>query len=488
MLRWLVLVLGLGCGLAKENIEVFDAKLRWGRLENGITYYVRSNGKPENRAELRLVVNAGSVLEDEDQLGFAHFLEHMAFNGTASFPKLQLIDYLESIGMKFGADINAFTSMDMTGYLLQLPAETEHLDKGLLILSEWAREIRLEAEEMDKERGVVLEEWRRGRGAGQRVLEKQLPILLNQSRYAQRLPGGDPEVLESGTLQALKRFYRDWYRPDLMSVVAVGDFDAATMVEKIEQRFAKMAMPEQVRAREQFEVPPHEKTLFAIASDKELSRARVSIAFKHPPKTRKTLGDVRRELVEQMFYGMFNQRLYERTREAQPPFVSGYASDLGFVRTLGGFSLGATAEPDRVTHALLALLQEAERVRRYGFTQEELSRQKKDVMRSMERTYAEREKIDSAAFASAYMSHSQEGGPILGIEKRFELYKQWVPAVSLEQVNALVGRWVRSENRVVMASLPEKPGLALPTESDATFRVSMANGAAPICCRGLRTV
>ncbi len=259
-----------------------DPGIRKGKLENGLTYYIRENRKPENRAQVWLAVNAGSVLEDEDQLGLAHFLEHMAFNGTENFAKHEIIDYLESIGMKFGPEINAYTGFDETVYMLQLPADSaEILEKGFQILEEWAHRISFEPEEIEKERGVVIEEWRLGRGAGMRMLDEQLPVIFMGSRYADRLPIGNLENLETFQHETLKRFYRDWYRPGLMAVIAVGDFDADRILELIEERFSDMPFKENARTREAYPVPDHKETLFAIATDPEATGTSVSVYYKN---------------------------------------------------------------------------------------------------------------------------------------------------------------------------------------------------------------
>ncbi|HEX9654224.1 MAG TPA: pitrilysin family protein, partial [bacterium] len=233
-----------------------DQKITTGKLKNGLTYYIRENHKPEKRAELRLAVNAGAVLEDDDQQGLAHFLEHMAFNGTRNFAKQEIVDYLESIGMRFGPDINAYTSFDETVYMLQVPTDSAAiLEKAFQILEEWAHNVTLDPAEIEKERGVVVEEWRLGRGADARILDKQLPVLFHDSRYAQRLPIGKKEILETAPREAFTRFYQDWYRPDLMAVVAVGDFSKTAIEKLIQKHFSKIKPPKSERERPLYPVP-----------------------------------------------------------------------------------------------------------------------------------------------------------------------------------------------------------------------------------------
>jgi zinc protease len=242
-----------------ENKIPVDPKIKIGKLENGLTYYIRKNKKPENRAELRLVVKAGSILEDGDQLGLAHFMEHMAFNGTKNFAKNDLVSYLQSIGVKFGADLNAYTSFDETVYILPVPTDDEKiLNQSFQILEDWAHSATLDHEEIDKERGIVIEEWRTGRGASQRMRDKTFPVLLKDSRYAERLPIGTLKNLESFKYESLERFYKDWYRPDLMAVLAVGDFNIDEIEAKIKDHFSKLENPSNQRNRIEYSIPDHE--------------------------------------------------------------------------------------------------------------------------------------------------------------------------------------------------------------------------------------
>src|SRR3954470_18276854 len=247
----------------------FDPQLTTGQFANGLHYYIRKNKKPEQRAELRLVVNAGSILEERDQSGLAHFVEHMAFNGTKHFPKQETVKFLESIGMRFGPSVNAFTSFDETVYMLEVPTgKPDVLDKAFLILEDWAHNVSFEPDEIDKERGVITEEWRLRRGAGARMQDKQFPILFKGSRYAERLPIGDMEVVQSFKHERLKKFYEDWYRPELMAVVAVGDFDKAAIETLIKTHFGSIPKSPATKLRPAYNVPDHPGTLYAIATDK----------------------------------------------------------------------------------------------------------------------------------------------------------------------------------------------------------------------------
>src|SRR6187455_1370119 len=255
-----------------------DPEVTTGTFPNGLKYYVRRNGLPEKRAELRLIVNVGSLMEDDDQQGLAHFVEHMAFNGTKNFPKSDIVTFMESIGMRFGPSVNAFTSFDETVYQLQIPTDKpEVVDRSLLILEDWAHNVSFDAAEIDKERGVITEEWRLRRGAGARMQDQQFPILFKGSRYAERLPIGDMEVVQSFKHERLKKFYEDWYRPELMAVVAVGDFDKAAIETLIKNHFETIPASPATKLRPSYNVPDHPGTLYAITTDKEASSTSVTV-------------------------------------------------------------------------------------------------------------------------------------------------------------------------------------------------------------------
>lgn len=442
-----------------------DSKLIYGRLENGLRYYIRKNLRPENRAHLHLVVNAGSVLEDDDQLGLAHFVEHMAFNGTKNFAKQDLIKFMESIGMRFGPELNAFTSFDETVYILEIPADSpEAMKKAFQILEDWAQGLSFEPEEIDKERGVIIEEWRLRRGAYARMQDKQFPILFQGSRYAQRLPIGEMKVIESFGHETLKRFYRDWYRPDLMAVIAVGDFDEPTIEKLIKEHFSRLSAPPNPRPRALFEVPDHPETLFAIAQDKEATGTSVAVYHKLPLRDQSTVAAYRQRIIEQLYNAMLNQRFYELTQKPDPPFIRAFSSRGLFIRCKEVYTLSATVKDEGIERGLETLFLESERVTRFGFTQSELDRQKRDLLRSVEQIFKEREKRESGSYVSEYTRHFLQGEPIPGIEYEFELHKQFLPGITLEEINRLGREWITPKNRVVLVSAPEKEGLQVPPE------------------------
>jgi len=442
-----------------------DSAIFMGQFSNGLSYYILENSKPENRAQLWLVVNAGSVLEDEDQLGLAHFTEHMAFNGTKNFAKQEIINYLESIGIKFGPEINAFTGFDETVYMLQLPTDSaEVIEKGFQILADWAQHVSFEPEEVDKERGVIIEEWRLGRGANMRMLDKQLPAILKDSRYAERLPIGKVEVIENFDHQSLKRYYSDWYRPDLMAVIAVGDFEAGGIRDLLGRYFEKIPGKDNPRERKVYSVPGHDENIFALATDPEATNTTLAVYYKTEVLPEETVDDYRRMLVEQLFTRMVNIRLYELLNQGDPPFLFGYVTSSSLVRTLNINSLNIGVKEDGILHGLESILTEAARIERHGFTESELDRTKTWLLRRIEKSYRERDKTESSRFAGEYMRHFLEGEPIPGIAYEFQAVNQLLPGIQLEEINDLVGKWMGETNRVVLLNAPEKEGLEIPGE------------------------
>jgi zinc protease len=443
-----------------------DKNVTIGKLQNGLAYYIRENKEPENRAELRLVINAGSVLEDDDQRGLAHFVEHMAFNGTKNFAKQELIEYLEFVGMRFGADLNAYTSFDETVYQLRVPTDSlEVLKRAFQILEEWAHRVRFEDDEIDKERGVVIEEWRLDRGANARMFDKQFPILVKDSRYAERLPIGTKENLESFPYKKVKRFYRDWYRPDLMAVIAVGDFDSEQVAKLIKKRFKNIPPAKNPRKREVVQVPDHDEMLFAVATDPEATQSVVRVYYKHPPEEEATHRAYRESIVSGLFNRMLNDRFGEIVQQPGAPFIVANSSKSSLVRTKSAYTLTALVQDNGIEAGLEAILLEAERVARYGFTQSELDRQKRELLRFIEKLYEERDKQNSKAFAEEFIRSFLTGESIPGIAYEFELHKKFLPEITLEEVNRMVRAWITDKNRVVMVNAPEKEGLTVPTEA-----------------------
>jgi zinc protease len=443
-----------------------DSQVVIGTLENGLRYYIRVNNEPKARAELRLVVNAGSVLEDEDQRGLAHFVEHMAFNGTRNFEKHELVDYLESIGMRFGPDINAYTSFDETVYMLTVPTDSAGMvDRAFDILEDWAHGITFDSLEVEKERGVVIEEWRLGQGAGARMRDIQFPVLFRGSRYAERLPIGQKATLESFDHEVLKRYYRDWYRPDLMAVVAVGDFDPARIERLIRDHFGDIPPAAQPRERTEFDVPDHEQTLFSVATDPEATGSSVSIYQKTEPGDWATASDFRRWLVESLASSMLNNRLSEMTQKPDAPFLNVSSFHGRFLRPLSAFVLSASVKDSGIEQGLDALVTEAERVAQHGFTESELEREKAETLRMLERQAVEQAKSHSAGFAAEYVSHYLYGGALMQAEEQHALGQRLIPGITVDEVNRVADQWEDRRNRVILANAPAKEGVPVPSEA-----------------------
>ncbi|HKH93336.1 MAG TPA: insulinase family protein [Gemmatimonadaceae bacterium] len=441
----------------------FDSTVLRGRLPNGMRYLVRRNSLPENRAELRLVVDAGSILEDDRQLGVAHFVEHMAFNGTRRFPKADLVNFLERSGVRFGPDLNAYTSFDETVYMLQVPTDTAAIvSKALDILEDWAYGLSLDSTEIRKERGVVVEEWRSGRGAQMRMLYKQFPVILHGSKYATRLPIGTRENLETFPDSVARAFYRDWYRPDLMTVVAVGDFEPKKMEADIKQRFARIPAARKPRTREYAPVPGHEDTYVSIESDKEYPNASVALIWFSAPKRVRTTSEFRRSLVHGFYDRMVNARLGEIGQRPDAPFAYAGTGRGSFTRTRDLHQLYAAVKGSDFVKAADALLIEAERVRRFGFTKSELDRARTNYLRGLEQRYAERDKTNSSAFAGQFVSSALNDTPILNIADEQALAQRFAPTITLEELNALARASFAKNDRVVIVAAPDKPEIKLP--------------------------
>ena len=444
--------------------------ITFGKLENGLTYYILKNTMPEDKVELRLALNAGSLQEDEAQLGLAHFMEHMNFNGTKHFKKNELVDYLQSVGVKFGAHLNAYTGFDETVYMLSLPSDDpEVLGKGFLVLEDWAHNANLTAEEIDKERGVVLEEYRLGLGAFKRMLNNYLPKVMYGSRYADRLPIGTKEVLENFEYDVLRNYHKDWYRPDIMAIIVVGDIDPAEIEGKIKKHFAGIQNPANSRPREIYEVPNHDETLVAIESDQEMPYTQVQVMFKdaEPKKEVKTVEDYKKYLAINLFSSMLNSRLDELRNSANPPFSYGYGYyGSTWARTKNAFQMFAMVGETGQLDGLKALLTEAQRIKHHGFNESELDRAKSSMLASIEKAYNERDKSESRRMVNELVQNYLEGEPAPGIKWEYEMQNQLMPDISIGQVNELINKFIIDENRVVILLGPEKEGLVKVTEEE----------------------
>lgn len=465
-----------------------NPEVRYGTLENGLTYYVQQNGRPEDRVQLRLVVNVGSVLEEDGERGLAHFVEHMAFNGTENYEKDTIIDYLEKTGMSFGPDINASTSFDQTIYKLDLPSggetgpNTVTLETGVDILKEWAFNIAFAPEEVEKEKGVIIEEWRGARGAAARMRDEYLPVLFRNSRYAERLPIGEMDVIRSAAAEDLEDFYQKWYRPELMAVIAVGDVDTEKMEQLIKEAFGpgqadqaagrtetsdQATEPSQQPERPSYSVPPADGREYAVVTDPEAQRTQIQVLSLHEPFRLHTEQDYKTSLILSMYSQMVRARLAEKTEQSDPPYVTGYFASTNYLRNNDATVWGALAREGQIQRALTALLEEERRINMYGFTENELQRAKENLRSRMQRVYEEREKTESSSFASEYIRHYLAGEAAPGIEKEWELTQKYLPEITLADIKQVRTQFVQSGGaKTAILTGPEKEGLQYPGEQE----------------------
>ncbi|MEI6950444.1 insulinase family protein [Paraflavisolibacter sp. H34] len=461
--RWIVLLL-----LHVFSLNVFaqiklsqplpvDPNVKVGKLPNGLTYYIEKNAKPKNKVELRLAVNAGSILEDPSQQGLAHFMEHMGFNGSKNFPKNELVNYLQKVGVEFGADLNAYTSFDETVYILPISSDDpEIVEKGFTVLEDWAFNNLMDSAEIEKERGVVLEESRLSKGAQERMRRKYFPRMFNGSKYADRLPIGKDSVLKTFRHQALKEFYKQWYRPNLMAVIVVGDIDPAEAEKKIKAHFGKFTNPVGARPRPAItSIPVRTKPEAMVLTDEEATNTALQIfTYIKPAKKAVTWADYREAVVKELMTSLINERLQELTRKENPPFNYGYTGLSQFLRGYEAFVSYAVVGDNPVKEALDALVAETERARRYGFLASELERAKADLYNATEKAYNERDKVESDNLAWEYVSHFLEHEPIPGPEYRFQFIKQVLPTIKLQEINDLAKKIPATDKAFALVTAP----------------------------------
>jgi len=431
-----------------ETVLPLDPKLIKGKLSNGLTYFIRENKKPEKKVELRLVVKVGSIMEDDDQQGLAHMAEHMAFNGTKNFKKNDIVSYLQSIGVEFGGDLNAYTSFDETVYILPIPTDQPgNLEKGFQILEDWAHQVTYYDDDINSERAIILEESRLGKSADERMFKKVYPELFKGSKYASRLPIGIDSIIKHFPPDAIRRFYRDWYRPDLMAVVVVGDITKDEAIKMIEKHFSGLSNPSVVRSRVYEKVPPYSTSNAMVVTDKEATGFEFSINFPAKPVTpTSTLKEYRSDLIRSIYTSLLNNRFRELTQKADPPFVFAAAGFESYAKFHESFSvMGSTGTQD-VQKGLTAALTEVERVKRFGFTDPELERAKKTILTQYERLWNNRDKTESASYADEYIRHFTDLEPVPGIDAEFNYVKELLPGITLAEVNALTDLYRNEKN------------------------------------------
>lgn len=459
-----------------SEIIPLDPAIKVGKLPNGFTYYIRKNVKPENRVQLYLANKIGSILENEDQQGLAHFMEHMSFNGTKNFPKNDLVNYLQKTGVRFGADLNAYTSFDETVYQLPIPSDDpEVLKNGLQIMRDWAQGATLDPAEIDKERGVVLEEKRLGKGAQQRLQDKYLPMIFNNSRYSNRLPIGTEEVLKNFDHATLQQFYKDWYRPNMQALIVVGDIDVNAIEAMIKAKFSDLKNPAKPRPRTNYTIPLINKNQFMVVTDNEWPVTVAQILIKHPESKLITKTDYRNSIVRSLFNQMVAARFSELSKQANPPFLQAGANLGGFLAGLDVYNAFVVAKPGELERGFKALLTETERLQRFGFTQTELDRAKEEYLTNMETAVKEKDKTSSDQLVNEYVRNflEQEASP--GIAYEYELATSFTPEISLQDVNQLSKKYITDLNRDVIIMGPEKDKANLPNEATVNGWISNVN-------------
>ncbi len=441
-----------------------DTAVHLGRLANGLRFWVRHNSYPEHRLELRLVVRAGSILEDNDQRGLAHFIEHMGFNGTTHFAKNDMVKYLESIGVKYGADLNANTSFDETQYILPVPSDKPELvARAFDILQDWATGDKFDPAEVAGERGVVLNEWRSGLGVMSRIINQEVPVLFRGSRYAVRLPIGDTGVIAHATAAPMKRFYHDWYRPDLMGVVAVGDYPIDSLEVLIRSRFASLRNPATERPRTDAPVPILPGTRMVAIADPEQSTEAIELLIRRPTTHYRTELDERRNLIGSLFSIIASQRFQELQRQPDVPFVGAGFGPSGFIRDLQVFQVGVNPKEGQGAAAFEAAMRELRRLDEHGVLPAELERAKASLLRGRESAAAEVGKTESYAYVGSYINAFLRGDALVSAGERYSLAQKILPTVTIGEVNAAIRESSRGSDRFIVVLGPEKSKATLPS-------------------------
>ena len=444
-----------------------DPNVTIGKLDNGLTYYIRRNTYPKDRVEFRLAVNAGSNQENDNQQGLAHFTEHMAFNGIEGFPSNSVVDHLRSKGVVFGADLNAYTSFDETVYMIPMPLDDpNNIDLGLKILRGWAAGLLYDNKEIDEERGVIIEEYRLGLGADDRMQKEYWPILMKDSRYADRMPIGKLDILQTFDYQVIKDFYKDWYRPDLQAVIVVGDINVAEVEAKIKTMFGNIPAKQNPRKKETYGIGANKEPLVAVCTDKEATGNMVQIIRKHKHTAMKTIGDFRQQLCIDLYNAMFDARLEEMTQDPKCPFIGASAGYGDFIGNTDAYGSMAIAKESHISDALRVLMQEEYRVLKYGFLQTELNRAKDELLERYDKAAKEVDKTESARFAVQYINNFLRQDPIPGAKRENTYAKKLIEGITLEEVNALAKNWITEDNMVAIITAPEKEGVTVPSKEE----------------------
>lgn len=469
-------------GIERERPIPMDGNVTVDTLSNGLTYYIRENREPRENAELYLVVKAGSLQETDGQQGLAHFTEHMAFNGTKSFPKNQLIDYLQGAGVRFGADLNAYTSFDQTVYQLPVPTQDgEVFETAFKILSEWAGGMVLDRGEIEAERGVIIEEERqRGKNASQRMSEVLLPVLLADSRYADRIPIGKTEIINTFEPDTLRAYYGKWYRPQLQGIIAVGDFDKNEVEAYIGTYFGPLGNGEETAMPKTYTVPGNKDPLVKIVTDPEFPYTVATVMYKHPRKWVRTEGDFKDAIIRSVVNNLLGMRFAEQLESGTAPYIkasAGYGGYQGGIGNRDAFTIQVVAKrAEELQSAIAGVMDEVNRAVLYGFTPSEWERVSLIFENAITKNYHEREHITSKAYLNQYLKHFLYGEAFMSMDHSYELYKKGLAEITLEDLNRTVQSWVTDQNQIILLQASQKDKGVLPDEAGLRAWVNKTDG------------
>ena len=463
-----------------------DEAVRIGKLDNGLTYYIRHNELPKDRANFYIAQRVGSVQEEESQRGLAHFLEHMCFNGTTHFPGNSLIEYLQGIGIQFGGELNAYTSTDETVYNIDnVPVTPGHIDSCLLILHDWSNSLLLEADEIDKERGVIHEEWRLRSSAIMRIFERNLETIFPGSRYGRRFPIGLMSVVDGFAYDTLRAYYHKWYRPDLQGIVVVGDIDVDQVEQKIKTIFSTLKNPENEAPYVDYPVPSTPQPIYIIDKDKEQAQIIYQILYKHEPmprEVRNTAATLAMDYMNSVIQTALNARLNELSQKPDCPFGGAFVFDgnmLGLTKTMDAFTLYLLPKPGQDAAAMQCAMQEMERVHRFGLTNTEVIRAREEFLSAREAQYNNRNKQQNSYYVNRYVRAFLDGTPTSSIETDYNNYQMLAPNIPAEVINEVVKQYVAStdSNFVVLGCYPDKEDIVVPTVDEIKAAVAAAKAA-----------
>ena len=467
----LLLVISISA-IAQQNPPLpVDPNVRTGKLENGLTYYIRHNNLPENRADFYIAQRVGSMQEEDSQAGLAHFLEHMAFNGTENFPGKSMLNYLQDNGIKFGTNINAYTSFDETVYYLNnIPTTNENLmDSALLVLHDWSAAIALEEDELESERGVIREEWRTRGGAQQRLWDQLLPKMYPDSKYANRMPIGSIDVINNFKPEEIRAYYHKWYRPDLQGIIIVGNVDVDKMEQKVIDLFSPIKLDAERAERKYYPVSDNKEPIVALATDKEARSTSIMMFYKHEPmpdELKNTQAGYISQYLLSAASSMMNQRFSEIMQKPDAPFTTAYAYDGDYfvAKTKDAWTVVAGSAEDKIQDALAAMVRETERAKQFGFTQSEYEVARTNILKNYENSYNNRDKQRNSIYSQEYVRAFTDGEPIPGIEFEYQFIQAVAPNIPVEVINQTIQQLIGDENIVIAITGPEKEGLVYPSE------------------------